>query len=294
LIAVRFALVSLLLCVAVAAGAQTPVGNIHLKEGTAQLARQGTWSDIEPGTEVFEGDSLRTGASSKLQVLFRDASMLTLGENSVVAVDRQLFDPPKGVFDSSFRLLVGKVRALTSDYYRRPGSYFEVETLTATTGVRGTDFIVTYDDRNKVTEAIGISGTISVHSVLDRARKGVLVTEGEVTTVREGFYPTPPRRLDGGEFRQYLEGFTMTTAGSAESLSADSALASGDSVPEQDTAPAVIEAAGLGETAVTAEGPQTALGQAPQNPFEDPTNTNSPEGTTPAESRESTRARVDF
>jgi len=41
------------------------------------------------------GDRLSTGANARLQVTFRDNSVLTLGEQASVVVDRYLFDPER-------------------------------------------------------------------------------------------------------------------------------------------------------------------------------------------------------
>ena len=48
-----------------------------------------------PGAPIYMDDRLRTGSDARLQVTFRDKSVLTLGEKANVIVDRYVFDPEK-------------------------------------------------------------------------------------------------------------------------------------------------------------------------------------------------------
>jgi hypothetical protein len=49
------------------------------------------------GTPVHMQDQLRTGAGSRLQVIFRDDTVLTLGEHASVLIDRYFYDPDRGI-----------------------------------------------------------------------------------------------------------------------------------------------------------------------------------------------------
>jgi hypothetical protein len=137
------------------------------------------------------------------------------------------------------KLLRGKVRALVSEYYQQPGAAYEIETDTAVAGVRGTEFVVEYDPEIFHTAVVGVSGTVEVHSVLDRARHGVYVTAGERTEVRRGQFPSPAPRLDEETFRQYLEGLAFIGFGRPESLTAQHAVATGVEVAAPEQAPPV-------------------------------------------------------
>ena len=48
-----------------------------------------------PGAPIYMDDRLRTGSDARLQVTFRDKSVLTLDEKANVIVDRYVFDPEK-------------------------------------------------------------------------------------------------------------------------------------------------------------------------------------------------------
>jgi hypothetical protein len=49
------------------------------------------------GTPVHVKDELRPGANARLQVTFRDNTLLTLREHASVVIDRYVFDPDRSV-----------------------------------------------------------------------------------------------------------------------------------------------------------------------------------------------------
>src|SRR5207249_3133141 len=112
-------------------------------------------------------DEIRTGAPGRLRVVFRDESVLNIGNDSHLAIKEQAFDPNRGDVHSLVRLLKGKMRALVSSYYQQSGATYEIVTVTAVAGVRGTEFVITYDPVADVTEVAGVTGMAEVHSILD-------------------------------------------------------------------------------------------------------------------------------
>ena len=77
-------------------------------EGSAEIGRSGTWYPAKLGLAIYLGDELRTPKPGRLRVVFQDDSVLTLGDDSHVVVDEQVFDPNQGTVRSFMRLLRGK------------------------------------------------------------------------------------------------------------------------------------------------------------------------------------------
>jgi hypothetical protein len=213
------------------------VGTVAGVSGGAEIGRRGEWTAAGVGSEIFQGDELRTAAGGQMRIVFQDDSVLNLGSDSRLLVDEQVFDPKKSPARSVIQLLQGRVRALVSEYYRENGATYEIETATAVAGVRGTEFVVSYDSGAAVTEIVGVTGKVEVHSVLDRAAHGVFVTAGEVTNVRQGQFPTQSPRLGEDAFHQVIDGLEFIGTGRAGGLTADHPIVGGVEVPEPDRAP---------------------------------------------------------
>lgn len=92
------------------------------------------------GMPVHMNDQLRTGSNARLQVIFRDNSALTLGENANVVIDRFVYNPSQSkgevVLDATqgaFRFVGGKIGQVRQ-------KNVIVNTPQAALAVRGTDF----------------------------------------------------------------------------------------------------------------------------------------------------------
>jgi len=229
----------ILLVVALCAGMvrAQEVGTVASLEGQAEIGRGGTWQPATVGAAIHTGDELRTGTPGHLRIVFQDDSVVTISDGSHLVVDQQVFDPNRGVARSLLELLRGKVRSLVGEYYHTVGNTYEVKTPTAVCGVRGTEFVTSYDSDTETTEVIGISGHVEVHSILDPTGPGVLITAHEVTTVQRGRMPAPPQRVEDSLLRQRLEGIQFVGV-RTEGLAAGSALRAGTTVAPPEHAPA--------------------------------------------------------
>jgi hypothetical protein len=215
------------------------VGTIAELEGTAEIGQAGIWTMASIGATVAQGDTIRTGRPGRLRVVFRDDSVLTAADGSEITVDEQIIDAHRGVARSVFALVRGKVRALVSEYYSQPGAAYQIQTANAVVGVRGTEFVISFDPTGEATDVVGVEGRVEVHSVLDLGGHAVFVTAREISSVSRGRYPTPARRLDDELFRQYLDKLAFIGSGKAESLVAVSPQVSGATVPEADRVSAI-------------------------------------------------------
>ena len=209
------------------------IGSVALIEGTVEVGRGSTWTPANMGTTIAVGDQIRTDAGGRVRIVFQDGSVLNIGTNTQVSIEQQSTDTDKGIWSSRFRLLKGRIRPLVGDYYQKPGALSEIETPTAITGVRGTEFIMTYDPVGDVSQVVGVTGTVAVHSVMDRRRRrGVMITADQLTVVARGKFPTPPERVPSNLFREYIE--DLQFIGTARSGSAGETLLASRTVPPPD------------------------------------------------------------
>jgi len=248
---VESSLVAAALLLSAGVASAQEVGTVASVEGAAEIGNGGAWTAAATGSPVHRGDQLRTGTPGRMRVVFQDDSVLVVSESSFVTVNEQVFNPSTGKAKSYLELLQGKVSAVVGDYYNRAGNSYEIKTVTAVAGVRGTEFSMAYNPQLDVTEVVGISGHIEVHSMVDPTGPGVLVTANEVTTIPHGSLPSAPRKLDETLFRQRLEGINFISAGRRESVLAARTLAAGTSVPAADRAASVSASGVTGTVGIT-------------------------------------------
>ena len=128
-------------CYAVSALA-ADAGRVKVSKGTVEIERGGKRIPAAVGTPVKVGDTLITGSDGKVGVTFQDDSLLSTGPNSVLTVDRFVFDTTthKGEFDSSLKR--GTLTAVSGKLVKAQPESMRVRTPAAIMGVRGTEFAV--------------------------------------------------------------------------------------------------------------------------------------------------------
>lgn len=208
------------MAVVVAAPALAEVGTVAAARGTAEIGRNGTWTPATAGNPIEQGDRLRTGAPGQLRVVFQDDSVLTLNDDTELVVDESVFAPEQGKARSLTELLHGAVNAVVSEYYEQPGSEYTIKTATATAGVRGTEFIVSYYPEAEVAEVIGISGTVAVRSTLSDIDETVYVTSEQISQVAKGLQPSPAQPFSGESLQERLQRFDLVGTSPIEDLAA--------------------------------------------------------------------------
>jgi len=175
------------------AAAAEEVGWVAALEGTAEMQRGGAWSGLTQGAALELGDHVRTAAASRVKLLFRDDSVLSLAERSELVIDEQVAGAAP---QAGYSLLLGKMRAIVTDRYSASGANFEVKSPTAIAGVRGTSFIAGYDKDKDETQVVGIESVTVVRGLADvSGAKQVKLGPGQSTTVGRGRAPSLPVRL---------------------------------------------------------------------------------------------------
>ena len=121
------------------------VGEIKVVQGAAQIERGKERLPVKVGMAVQEADKVVTAAESTVGITFADNSLLSIGPNSVLAIDRYVFDSTThvGQFDST--LSKGTLAVVSGKIVKQSPEAMRVRTPSAIMGVRGTDFIVRVD-----------------------------------------------------------------------------------------------------------------------------------------------------
>lgn len=116
------------------------VGFVDKVENEAMVVSNEATAMALIGTAVHLKDELRTGAGGRMQVTFRDNTVLTLGENASVVVDRYVFDPDEGVGETVLQATKGAFRFASGRIKELRNNQIAVSTPVADIGVRGTEF----------------------------------------------------------------------------------------------------------------------------------------------------------
>lgn len=126
----------------VAVAAAQDAGQIKTSKGSAQIERAGQKLPATVGQIVQQGDAVSTGADGSVGITFRDNSLVSIGPDSVLVIDRFVFDSTthQGNFDASLKQ--GTLAVVSGKLAKQSPDAMKVRTPAAVLGVRGTEFLV--------------------------------------------------------------------------------------------------------------------------------------------------------
>jgi hypothetical protein len=153
---------------------------------------------LKKGEWLSEGVKVVTQGKSFVKLLFTDKSQVNLGPSGQMIISSF---PKKEA--GILTLVKGQVRSKVTKNYMdqdRTKSKLFIKTKTAAMGVRGTDFIVSYNTENRNTSLITLSGAVAMAKIDTRedfksvsrsrlekvisGKKAVLVQKGQFSAVR--------------------------------------------------------------------------------------------------------------
>jgi hypothetical protein len=94
------------------------------------------------GAALQTKDVIVTGADGSAGVTFTDNSLVSVGPNSVFAIDKYSFDSTthQGEFEGNLRQ--GRLAAISGKMVKQTPESMKIRTPSAIMGVRGTEFVV--------------------------------------------------------------------------------------------------------------------------------------------------------
>ena len=138
------------------------IGTVLAVDGTAEVraANTATWEPLQFRAVLFPNDTVRTAADSKVKVLLRDESIMTLAERSEMQFTEFLLTPQQR--RTIVNLALGRVRVVTTKIFGA-GSATEIRTANTVAGVRGTTFVVIFVPPEE-TEVVVLDGAVEVQN----------------------------------------------------------------------------------------------------------------------------------
>lgn len=120
-------------------------GEIKTTSGTVHVERAGKKLPVKVGMPVQQSDVVVTGADGSAGITFTDNSLLSVGPNTILAIDKYQFDTTThaGQFDASLKK--GTLAVISGKMVRQQPESMRVRTPSSIMGVRGTEFVVKVD-----------------------------------------------------------------------------------------------------------------------------------------------------
>lgn len=120
------------------AQAAIPVGQVAVVQGKAtSRSADGTTTLLHSTSPIYLKDTIETNTGSRLQIVFADKTILTLGPNSLIVIDQYIYTPQKRTSELLFTTSRGVFRMISGNISRFFPDRVKIKTPAATIGIRG-------------------------------------------------------------------------------------------------------------------------------------------------------------
>lgn len=126
------------------------VGIVTEQTGPTEIKREQTVLSSTLRSTIEMKDIITT-ANSKAGITFRDDTKVQLTEQSKLVIDNFVYDADKKIGKLGIKMALGTVKYASGQIAKNDPQQVQVETPTATIGVRGTDFSGTVDEIGRST-----------------------------------------------------------------------------------------------------------------------------------------------
>ena len=242
-----------------AAAAAEAIASVKIVSGVVELMRFGKLPAIKVsvGDSLSAGDLVRTKSGGYAEVWYKDGTILKIAQRSRVDIGDQAGG--QGGDTPNAKLVRGKVQAIVEPPSVKDSGQsakakrFEIRTPNAVAGVRGTDFVVTF--QRNVTGVLVKRGTVYTYNRLlpDRV---VNVTQSTLTTITAGSPPLKARPATRSEIDRIEKDIApQPEKKSGDSSSGSAPASSASNQGQQQTSSEVIPA----DIPITVSGGVSAL-----------------------------------
>ena len=196
------------------------IASFQMVRGSVHVLRKGALPVVaaKNGDLLSSGDIVRTKSDSSADVAFVDGSLLKISPRS--RVDMGVYFDGQNKNLANVKLARGRVEAIVPK--GATGRTFEVQTPNAICGVRGTDWLQSYDVDSNTTGLAVIEGSVYSYN-LNNPADVVTVLAGNFTSITGNAVPRPPAPGSGSFSGAVPFGYSAVS-GSSNSFNSLNAL----------------------------------------------------------------------
>ncbi|NJL24270.1 MAG: FecR domain-containing protein, partial [Calothrix sp. SM1_5_4] len=176
--------------------AQNVHGVLRVVKGDVQIksAKSGQTVKARLGEKVYPKDVIVTAKDARAKIVMVDNNEINVSPESQIEIQHYEFDPKAGKKDVLLNVIYGKVRSKVEQKYDGKTSKFQINDPSAVAGVRGTDFLTSFDRGTRSSSIITFHGKVEFG--LPAPNGGILnpvmVTPGNMASSVGGQPPAPP------------------------------------------------------------------------------------------------------
>jgi hypothetical protein len=118
------------------------IGQAAVVRGQVQVERDGNTLPLKARDSVYQDDRILTGGKAKVQIIFVDDTIFTIGREAEILLDKYVYDPATHNGESEVEAKKGTFKFVTGKIAKKDPKQVKVKTPFATIGVRGSGGVI--------------------------------------------------------------------------------------------------------------------------------------------------------
>lgn len=177
-------------------------GVLMVVKGDVQVQQKDKTTKARVGVKVVQGDLIITGKDARAKLVMVDKNVINISPDSKFLLEKYEYNPDENKKGALLNVIYGKVRTTVNQKYDGDQNKFQVKTKSSVAGVRGTDFMVSFNQVTNTSKVVTFEGLVEVGAGLDAAGRitnPVSVRPGEFTVATLGVAPSAPVSMPQAE-----------------------------------------------------------------------------------------------
>lgn len=164
-------------------------------------SKSGKSTPAKVGAKVFPQDTIVAGPDSRAKIVMSDKNVINISPDTKMALEKYVYNPQSDQKNVLLNVVYGKVRSTVNQKYDGDKNTFQVKTASAVAGVRGTDFLASFNQSTQTSKVVTFSGMVEVGKPGPNGAilNTVKVAPGQFTTASPAKPPTPPAAVPKAE-----------------------------------------------------------------------------------------------
>lgn len=182
--------------------APTVSGIFMVVKGDVKIKRQNDLIKAKVSSNVTQGDTVISGVDSRAKIVMADKNVIHISPNTEVKIET--YTNSSTSKNVELNLKQGKIRNNVEQAYDGEKDKFIIKTPTAVAGVRGTQFITSFDQSTQQTQIITLHGRVELTNIPtspSSAPTTVIVNPGQISTSSAHQAPAAPQTLPPEQIR---------------------------------------------------------------------------------------------
>ena len=162
-----------------------------------KIASTGKMVKAMIGLQISAKDMVITAKKSRAKLVMIDGNTINLSPKTRLKLSEYSFDKKSNKKNVLLNVLYGKVRSKVKQKYDGKKNKFRIKTPTAVAGVRGTDFITSYNKKTKISKVVTFEGRVTFGTLNKRGNfsNAVSIVAGQTSSVGSNGAAKSPTRV---------------------------------------------------------------------------------------------------